>query len=86
MNKSVIYIDKQGNLCGLACDLLDRLHLGKKRISRISSVEYNHTRELWVAIDLDTGKEIAAHKVRSLTIEAEKKFFNKRLEEQFAKA
>jgi hypothetical protein len=83
--KSVIYIDREGNLHGLADDLIDRLNLGKKKIFRVSNVEYDHERGVWVATDLDTGKEIASHKIRSKVIDMEREYFNKRLEEQFSR-
>lgn len=83
--KSVIYIDREGNLYGLADDLIDRLNLGKKKISRVSNVEYDHERGVWAATDLDTGKEIASHKTRSKVIDMEREYFNKRLEEQFSR-
>lgn len=81
---SKIYIDKEGNLSGLADDTLDKLHhLGAKHVSRVSNVEFDHVQQCWTATDLD-GCVIAAGKVRSEVIEAERQHLNKKIEDAFA--
>jgi hypothetical protein len=81
---SKIYIDKEGNLSGLADDTLDKLHhMGIKNVSRVSNVEFDHTHQCWTATDLD-GCVIAEGKVRSEVIEAERRYLNKTIEDAFA--
>jgi len=81
---SKIYIDKNGNLSGLADDTLDKLHhMGIKNVSRVSNVEFDHSRQCWTATDLN-GCVIAEGKVRSEVIEAERRYLNKTIEDAFA--
>jgi|LauGreDrversion4_2_1035121.scaffolds.fasta_scaffold25579_10 hypothetical protein len=81
---SKIYIDKDGNLSGLADDTLDKLHhMGIKNVSRVSNVEFDHSRQCWTATDLN-GCVIAEGKVRSEVIEAERRYLNKTIEDAFA--
>lgn len=79
---TVIYIDKEGNLSGLADDTLDKLKMGCKHVERVSNIEYAHDREAWVATDLE-GNEIYAHPIRSVVVDAERKFLNFKIEEAF---
>lgn len=81
---SKIYIDKDGNLSGLADDILDKLSfVGRKHVSRVSDVEYNHNSDQWEARGLD-GKLIAQGPVRSEVIDLERKYFNNLLEKGFS--
>jgi hypothetical protein len=80
---SVIYIDKEGNISGLADDLIDKLNLGQKKVARVSNIEYDHNRDEWVAVTLD-GLEIGASKVRSEVIDIERAYLNKQIERSFA--
>jgi len=78
-----LYIDKEGNVSGLADDVIDRLcSLGEKKVARVSNVEFNHTQQCWVATDLQ-GAVIAEHPVRSEVIAAERKYLNKSIEDAF---
>jgi len=79
---TVIYIDKEGNLSGLADDTIDKLKMGPKHVERVSNIEYDHPREVWVATDLE-GKEIYAHPIRSVVVDAERKFLNLKIEDSF---
>lgn len=80
---SVIYIDNQGNISGLADDVLDKLRsLGPKTVKRISNIEFDSVQQRWVAEDLK-GKVIAVHPVRSEVIAAERKHLNKLIEDAF---
>jgi hypothetical protein len=82
--KSVIYIDTDGNLKGLADDTLDKLSsLGPKVVERVSNIEFDHSQQLWVATDLE-GNIIASNPVRGMVIEAERDYLNKKIESQFA--
>jgi hypothetical protein len=83
--QSVIYIDNEGNLSGLADDTIDKLNMGKKQVERVSNVEYNHEHQCWVATDLD-GKIIAEHPVRSEVIAAERRYLNRLIEDTFISA
>jgi hypothetical protein len=81
--RSVIYIDKEGNLLGLADDNIDRLSsLGPKHVERVSNIEFDHAEQLWVATDLQ-GKIIAKDPVRGSVIEAERQYLNNKIEESF---
>jgi hypothetical protein len=84
--KSTIYIDKEGNLSGLADDTMDKLHhMGTKKVERVSNVEYDHTHQCWTATDL-SGCMIAQGKVRSEVIAAERAHLNKTIEDAFSLA
>lgn len=82
--KSVIYIDKEGNISGLADDLIDNLvHLGPKQIERVSNIEFDHTSQEWVAVDMQ-GLKIASHKIRGEVIKAEREYLNRNIENSFS--
>ena len=81
---SVIYISKEGNISGLADNLLDKLtSLGPKKVQRVSHVEFDEDLQCWVATDLE-GNVIAANSIRSKVIEAEREYLNKKIEAEFA--
>ena len=81
-----IYIDNEGNLSGLADDVIDRLDcMGTKHVKRVSNIEYDHRLRCWVATDLE-GKVIAQGKVRSDVIDAERKHLNRLIEDVFNQA
>lgn len=81
---TTIYIDKEGNIKGLADDFIDRLDkLGPKQVERVSDVEFDHKLQVWVAKDT-CGNEIASDRVRSSVIVKEREYFNKCLEEAFS--
>jgi hypothetical protein len=82
---SVIYIDKDGNISGLADNLLDKLALGQKKVQRVSNVEFDDSLQCWVATDLENNV-IAANPIRSKVIEAEREYLNKKIEEEFSVA
>jgi hypothetical protein len=82
--KTVIYVDKDGNLEGLADDIIDKLNIGKKYVKRVSDIEWNHTENLWVAYDSQNGQVIAKAPVRTAAIDAEREFLNKRIEQRFS--
>ena len=81
--RTVIYVDKEGNLQGLADDCLDKLSsLGPKQVERVSNIEFEHSEQLWVATDLD-GNVISKDPVRGRVIEAERDYLNKQIEATF---
>lgn len=80
---SILYIDKEGNIEGLADDVLDKLRsLGPKTVKRVSNVEFDSELQCWVAEDLN-GEIIASHPIRSEVIAAERKHLNKLIEDTF---
>jgi hypothetical protein len=81
---SVIYVDKNGDIMGLADDLIDSLKLGSKVVQRVSNVEFDHTQQLWVATDLE-GKLIASDPIRSRVIDLEREYFNNTIEASFSR-
>jgi hypothetical protein len=81
--RSVIYINKDGGIVGLADDIIDGLKLGEKTVERVSNVEFDHTQQLWVATDL-FGSVIASDPVRSRVIDLEREYFNSMIEASFA--
>jgi hypothetical protein len=81
--RSVIYIDNEGNLIGLADDNIDKLNsLGPKQVERVSNIEFDHVEQLWVATDLQ-GEVIAKNPVRGLVIDAERAHLNNQIELAF---
>ena len=81
--RSVIYIDNEGNLIGLADDNIDKLNsLGPKQVERVSNIEFDHAEQLWVATDLQ-GELIAKNPVRGLVIDAERTHLNNQIELAF---
>lgn len=78
-----IYIDNEGNVSGLANDIIDNIvGLGPKTVERVSDVEFDHTAQNWVARDLQ-GETIATDLVRSEVIRKEEQYFNARTEAVF---
>ena len=83
---TTIYIDKEGNLSGLADDTLDKfVALGKKKVERVSNVEFDHNNQQWEATGMD-GLIIASHPIRSEVIRLEREYLNKCIEDTFATA
>lgn len=81
--RSVIYIDNEGNLIGLADDNIDKLNsLGPKQVERVSNIEFDHAEQLWVATDLQ-GEVISKNPVRGLVIDAERAHLNNQIELAF---
>jgi hypothetical protein len=81
-----LYIDKGGNVSGLADDVLDKLvALGEKEVTRVSNIEFNHDIQQWVAVD-SAGEIIAVDPVRSQVVEKERKYLNSEIEKSFAAA
>jgi hypothetical protein len=81
---SVIYIDNDGNLSGLADDVWDKLNtLGSKMVERVSNIEFDHEHQCWIATDME-GSVIASNPVRSVVIDLEREFLNRIIEQKFA--
>lgn len=80
--KTVIFVNKDGDISGLSDDVLDRLDLGFKRVHRVSNIEYDHQLESWVATDMQ-GKTIAANPVRSIVVHLEREYYNQLSRHQF---
>jgi hypothetical protein len=81
---SVIYIDNDGNLSGLADDVWDKLNtLGRKTVERVSNIEFDHTQQCWVATDME-GSVIASNPIRSVVVDLEREFLNRIIEQKFS--
>ena len=81
--KSVIFVDNNGDLIGLADNIIDKINnLGWKQVTRVSDVEFNHKEQLWEARDLK-GEIIASGSVRSDVIDKEREYFNRKIKEGF---
>jgi hypothetical protein len=52
---------------------------GKQFVKRLSSVEFSHLQQEWIAEDLRTNKIIARGKTRSEVLDAEQKYYEKNL-------
>jgi hypothetical protein len=78
---TTIFIDKEGNLQGLADDFIDSLDMGPKDVKRVSDVEFNRVTQTWEA-HAPSGELIAAGISRSRVIEQERVYFNELMEEQ----
>ena len=71
-----IYIDKEGNMSGLADDFFDSLGaLGCREVQRVSNVEFDAPTQSWIATDL-LGNVIAAGPTRSRVIELEREYIS----------
>jgi hypothetical protein len=81
---TTIYIDRHGDVVGLADDLIDKLNLGRKDVQRVSNVEFDHAQQLWVATDM-SGNLIASDPVRSRVIDLEREYFNSSIERSFSR-
>jgi hypothetical protein len=81
--RTVIYIDKNGDVSGLADDVVDKLDLGVKSVNRVSNVEFDHSSQQWVATALD-GEVIAQDAVRSRVIDMERNHLNSLIEKSFS--
>jgi len=83
--RSVIYIDKEGNLSGLSDNLFDKLAaLGRRAVMRVSNIEFNSRIQKWQAVDLD-GNIIGTHEFRDKLIEIERDYLNTKIEEDYGK-
>jgi hypothetical protein len=83
--RSVIYIDKEGNLSGLSDNLFDKLAaLGRRAVQRVSNIEFNPRIQKWQAVDLD-GNIIGVHEFRDKLIEIERDYLNTKIEEDYGK-
>jgi hypothetical protein len=83
---TTIFIDKDGNLSGLADDTLDKFTaLGKKSVQRVSNVEFDHDKQLWEATSL-SGTVIASHPIRSEVIQQERVYLNNCIMDSFAQS
>ena len=81
---TTIYIDRDGNIQGLADDFIDKLdNLGPKYVERVSNIEFDHKLQVWVAKDT-SDNEIASDTGRSNVIVKEREYFNRCLEEAFS--
>jgi len=60
-------------------DVLQGLGLGDLSISRISDVEYDHDRQLWVATRKDTGEVLCESTSRDECVKEEVRILNSQL-------
>jgi hypothetical protein len=82
--RSVVYIDKNGDLSGLSCSVFDHLaDLGERSVQRVSNIEFNHTLQLWEALDME-GNLIGTHRERDRLIEIEREYLNNKIEKVYA--
>jgi hypothetical protein len=78
-----VYIDADGSIHGLNGFILDNIEMGPKVVSRVSNIEFNHSFQLWEAIDAD-GKIIGRSSSRATLVELEKDYLNNRIEANYA--
>jgi hypothetical protein len=83
--RETLYIGHDGEICGLSNSLFDKLGtLGPKVVSRVSNIEFNHTLQMWEAIDTDENL-IGRSTSREALIELEKEYLNRTIEESYEK-
>jgi len=76
--EAVIKVTAEGASC-LYTELIDLGYLGSMKATRVSEIEFNEVTQEWEAVELETGKVIAAHHSRSVVIEAEAEYFGEKL-------
>ena len=77
-----IYINSNGDLLGLNGYILDNLSIGPKKVSRVSEIEFNHSLQLWEAVDGD-GNIIGRDTSRQTLVEKEKDYLNNKIEKLY---
>lgn len=81
MSDQVLLVLPDGTLVGVWDDEIPWHEIGHiTAVPRLSSVEFDHDRQQWVAQDLRTGREIAAGPSRSDVLRAEAAYYNTLLE------
>jgi hypothetical protein len=60
-------------------DVLPKLGLGDLEITRISDVEYDHSRKLWIATRKDTGEVLCESASREQCVKEEVRILNSQL-------
>lgn len=78
-----LYVDEEGNICGLSGKIFDSVDLGPRQVCRVSNIEFNHKLQLWEALDME-GSTIAVHRDRASLVEIEKEHLNKKIEKNYA--
>lgn len=70
-----IYIEQNGDVCGLNLDDFNYRELGTARVRRVSNVEFDSKTQLWAARRVD-GVVISFCATRRQAIDAEVEHFN----------
>lgn len=78
-----VYIDANGDIYGLNGFILDNVDLGSKTVSRVSNIEFNHSLQLWEAVD-SSGNLIGRNSSRAALIDLEKDYLNNKIEANYA--
>jgi len=78
-----VYIDANGDIYGLNGFILDNLEVGPKAVSRVSNIEFNHSMQLWEAIDSE-GILIGRSSSRAALVDLEKEYLNNKIEANYA--
>lgn len=76
----VVSADGQ-QLSAVHSEFLDRFG-GKKRVNRLSDIEFDEQQQLWVAIDKKTNVVIAKHKDRTVLIKMEHEYYSERIQKE----
>ena len=80
MAKTKIRFAKDGSkFSAIYSDILSTLGLGDLRISRISDVDYDHKRQLWIATHKDTGEVLCESPSRDKCVKEEVRVLNSQL-------
>ena len=79
MAKTKIRFAPDGGFTAVYSDLLPSLGLGDLKITRISDVEYDHKRKLWIATRKDTGEVLCESASRDKCVKEEVRLLNQQL-------
>ena len=79
MAKTKIRFAPDGGFTAIYSDELSNLGLGDLEITRISDVEYNHKRKLWIAKRKDTGEVLCESPSRDHCVKREVEILNTQL-------
>ena len=77
-SKEILLIRPDGRVEAVYSDLLPALGLGRLRVERASSVEWDAGRQRWVARLLATGEEIAVARERARVLRREREVLTHR--------
>lgn len=79
MAKTKIRFAESGGFTAVYSDILPKLGLGDLEITRVSDVEYDHKRKLWIAKRKDTGEVLCESSSRDNCVKEEVRLLNTQL-------
>ena len=77
--EELVFVVDGENIDYLHTDKVPLHRLGRVRTQRASNVEFDEDKQLWVAVEDETGFVIAEHELRDECIRQERAYFNQKL-------